>query len=112
MNQKYIPEPRKCEDKAFLYEQYWGKLKSVRDISRMDCVNVERRKITEQLNEFGIPIRGSRYDSRNSVSPYSCFYAKDESTTDTTNSKQFDEDFEKDRSWTSHSTGNTYNGKH
>lgn len=112
MNPKYAAKPRKCDDKAFLYEQYWGELKSVRAIAKMDCVNVAKRKIKEQLNEFGIPTRGKRYFRGNSVPPYSCFYGEGESTTDTTDQRRFDEDFEKDRSWTAHSTGKTYNGKH
>jgi hypothetical protein len=96
MNPKYAAKPRKCEDKAFLYEQYWGELKSVRSIANMDCVEVAKRKVKEQMRSFGIPIRGSRYRPDNAVPPYSCFYGEGESTTDTGDSKRFDPDYEKE----------------
>jgi len=70
--EKYQPEPRRYEDKAYLVEQYWGELKSVREIADENdtCHDV----IRTQLVENGIPTRVDGYNSENSISPFAGFY--------------------------------------
>lgn len=94
MNPKYAAKTRKVDDKAFLYEQYWGELKSPREIMKMDCVNCSKKLIIKNMRKFGIPTRGYRYNSDNSVPPYSCFYSDDEAKTDTTSDRRYDENYE------------------
>lgn len=53
--QKYVAEPRKYKDKAWLREQYWGKERTQYDIA--DECGVTQETIREWMNEHGIPRR-------------------------------------------------------
>jgi len=52
---KYRPDERQWEDKAWLYEQYWGEMKSCSEIAAGR--DVSPRHIQTTMNELGIPRR-------------------------------------------------------
>lgn len=53
--ERYQPDPRPWEDKAWLYERYWGELMSIKRIAAMCAVSYH--PIREALVEHGIPRR-------------------------------------------------------
>lgn len=53
---RYQPEPRPYEQKQWLYEQYWGQMKSMPQIA--DECGVAHRTIWANLRQHGIPRRG------------------------------------------------------
>lgn len=57
MSNKYTAEPRDYEQKDWLYEQYWGEMKSCSEIAE-DC-GVSHDTINYNMEELGIP---KRYD--------------------------------------------------
>jgi hypothetical protein len=57
--QKYQPEPKRYEQKDWLYQQYWGELKSTVEIAEQAEVN--RATIRKRMEQFGIPRRPSGY---------------------------------------------------
>lgn len=73
----YEPEPRQWEQKDWLYEKYWGEMKSVREIA--DECEVEKRTLSKQFDRLGIPRRPRGYGSGTSFSPFAGFYNSDES---------------------------------
>jgi len=90
--EKYLPDPRQYEDKAWLYEQYWGELRPVREIAD-DC-NVGHAAVREQMVEFGIPRRGGNYTRENTVSPFAGFYHDAAARTDEQSRQHFDPEHE------------------
>lgn len=69
---KYVPNKRQWEDKEWLYEQYWGQMKSLRSLS--EAVDVGTRAIKEQMDKYGIPTRGKEFKPENTTSPFTGFY--------------------------------------
>jgi len=59
---KYQPTPRKIDDKDWMYEQYWGNLRSAQEIAAMDEVNVGSDLIYRKLREHGIPAHTDGYN--------------------------------------------------
>jgi len=61
------------EDKAWLYEHYWGNFESTRTLAEhADC---DRRTICKAMKRHGIPRRPQFYDGPDSdVSPFIGFY--------------------------------------
>lgn len=54
--EKYQAEPRKWEQKDWLYEQYWGEeMRSIAEIAE-EC-GLHRKTVTKQFRQHGIPIR-------------------------------------------------------
>lgn len=53
--ERYQPEPRKWEDKDWLYEQYWGEWHDQSEIAEQ--VDVCQRVISNKMAELGIPTR-------------------------------------------------------
>jgi len=72
MNNPYQPEPRKWEQKEWLYKKYWGELLTQREIA--DLVDVHRTTIRKQMQEFGIPVRSVGWRVEDEGSPVSGFY--------------------------------------
>lgn len=70
---KYKPEPRKYDQKHWLYEQYWSKFHSTYEIAKM--VGVSADTIKRRLREFGIPRRDQSYRADGNVSAFSGFYS-------------------------------------
>lgn len=89
---KYQPEPRQYEDKKYLQEQYWGQLKSVREIA--DENGVSPTTIKDRLRRHGIPSRVDGYTRENSVSPFTGFYRSAAARTDEVSRTRYDEDAE------------------
>lgn len=52
---RYTPEPRQYEDKQWLYQQYWGELRTLTAIA--DECDVSHPTIARQMRAFGIPRR-------------------------------------------------------
>jgi len=63
---RYVPESRDYEQKDWLYEQYWGHLRSSREIA--DQCGVSHDTIRNTLREHGIPIRPPEWRRR--TGPY------------------------------------------
>lgn len=92
--EKYKPDKKKYEDKYWLMEQYWGKLRSTREIAEEN--NVSHWQVCEHLRKFGIPIRPTGYTPDNSVSPFSGFYGDEPTPTGDGAHQQFDPDYDGD----------------
>ena len=90
--EKYLPQPRQYENKAWLYEQYWGELRPVREIAE-NC-EVGHAAVREQMVEFGIPRRVDGFKRGNSVSPFAGFYHDAAARTDEQSRQHFDPDHE------------------
>jgi len=73
--EKYTPDPEKYEKKCWLYQQYWGLLKSQQDVAAM--TDVTRKKIRNELDRHGIPTRGRKFGNAN-ANPFAGFYNADE----------------------------------
>lgn len=56
---RYTPDPRKFEDKQWLYEQYWGKVLSIDEVAAK--TDVSSQTIIRAMDERGIPRRPSAY---------------------------------------------------
>jgi hypothetical protein len=92
----YEPEPRKWEDKDWLYEKYWGELLTVRELSE-ECGD-SQRVIRDQMDDFGIPRRPRGFENGGTISPFSGFYAEDEvAQADEEDRSHFDEDKQSDK---------------
>jgi len=79
--EKYQPEPRKCDDKGWLREQYWGdEFLSAADIAEKS--ELSKRHIRDRLIEFGIPRRPDSFARTNSTSPFAGFYGPGETVPD------------------------------
>lgn len=79
--QKYQPEPRKCDDKQWLREQYWGdEFLSAAEIA--ERCELSRTRVGKRLRKFGIPRRPVAYAKTNSTSPFAGFYNDNESVPD------------------------------
>lgn len=72
----YAPEPEKYEQKQWLYEQYWGQLKSQNKI--VAGLDVSRKKIRMEMNEHGIP-RRTESAAHPQSNPFEGFYGPTES---------------------------------
>jgi len=72
--EKYRPEPRKYEQKDWLYQQYWGEMKSTIEIA--EGVAVTQRYIVDLLDEHGIPRRHPGHEAAGE--PLKGFRAPDE----------------------------------
>lgn len=59
--QRYVPETRIWEKKDWLYEQYWGEMKSSIEIAEKTGVSYER--ILTKMDEHGIPRRPETWDT-------------------------------------------------
>jgi hypothetical protein len=70
--ERYKPDPRSWEQKDWLYEQYWGQLKSGRAIA--EDVEVHERTIREELARHGIPRRPVAWRKESQKSPFAGFY--------------------------------------
>lgn len=71
--EKYRPEPRKRDQKAWLYEQYWGEdLLSAAEIAAK-C-DLSQSHVSKVLRRKGIPTRVMAYSRDNSTSPFAGFY--------------------------------------
>lgn len=77
---KYKPEPRKYDQKHWLYEQYWSKFYSTYEIA--DKADVSADTIKRRLRELGIPRRTHRYARDNNVSAFSGFYSGENAQVD------------------------------
>jgi hypothetical protein len=75
--ERYQPEPRKCDDKAWLREQYWGD-------NLLNCAEIAEQcelcpsRVGHRLREMGIPARANNYTRNNAVSPFAGFYGPGE----------------------------------
>lgn len=54
------PVQPKHDDKDWLYEQYWGELKSQREMAKE--VECSQKTLANRMDEFGIPTRGTKSD--------------------------------------------------
>jgi len=52
---KYTPEPRKFEDKEWLYKQYWGRVKTISDLAEQ--TDVSAQTIVRSMDALGVPRR-------------------------------------------------------
>lgn len=77
---KYQAKPRKHEQKDWLYEQYWGQLRSMRDIA--DEFDIDASAIRKGLRMHGIPSRPNRWTMDNTVSAFTGFYDDEAAPTD------------------------------
>jgi hypothetical protein len=94
--ERYRANDRHCEDKAWLYEQYWGEILSLRTIA--DKCDVSHQMIAEQLEKFGIPKRTDNYNKHNSVSAFSGFYHNTATQEDGSSCEQYNADHKVDHS--------------
>ena len=69
---KYRPDERQWKDKAWLYEQYWGEMKSCSEIAAGR--DVSSRHIQTTMSELGIPRRNDSYRLDNDVGIFDGFY--------------------------------------
>lgn len=75
--EKYQYDPEPYEQKDWLYEQYWGELRSTWEIEREFPVN--RNKVRRELIQHGIPRRSTAAGRpQTDTSPISGFYFPDE----------------------------------
>lgn len=88
----YEPKSRITDKKHRLYEEYWGNLKSAKEIA--DENDVYSRLVRDSLRDFGIPLRPRKYGRNNSISPFTGFYQNKASPTDEDSISHFDENFE------------------
>lgn len=56
----YAPTDREWEDKQWLYEQYWGQVKTVAEMAM--SVDVSRETLYRQMDSYGIPRRPPTMD--------------------------------------------------
>ncbi len=89
---KYQPEPRPFDDKATLYELYWGEFLPVREIAEQ--FGVAHCTIRERMDEMGIPRRADNYTRENSTSPFTGFYKHRSAPTDAQSRTVYDEDYD------------------
>jgi hypothetical protein len=69
--QKYQPEPAQYEQKDWLYQQYWGQLKSQNEIAaEVEC---SRKKIRMEMAKHGIPTRETGCNAKQ-ANPFAGFY--------------------------------------
>lgn len=73
---RYTPDPRKYDQKHWLYEQYWGNLLSTYEIA--EKVDVSADTIKRRLRELGIPRRNKGYKRGGNTSAFNGFYTGDE----------------------------------
>lgn len=90
--EKYQPEPRLYEQKDWLYEQYWGELRSAGDLA--DDADTGHKTILEWMEKYGIPTRTDGFKRDNSVSPFRGFYRDEAARTDEQSRQHFDPDHE------------------
>lgn len=91
----YEPDPREWEQKEWLYEQYWGKMRSTAEIAKN--VDVARTTIRKEIYEAGIPTRITGYTDTNTVSPFAGFYGSDVAGRSDSKSRQvYEEDYEEE----------------
>mgnify|MGYP000090653422 CR=1 FL=1 len=101
---KYQYDPDPWETKEWLYEQYWGELRSTREIARN--FPVHRNKLRRELIRHGIPRRTTAAGRpQTDTSPISGFYFPDErvpmvDNARTVKSKAADREYEPD--WVKH----------
>lgn len=86
--EKYRAEPQKWKQKDWLYEMYWGKLSTTREMAEK-CDVSSHRHVREQLVEHGIPRRPRGFAA--SHSPFTGFYT-DEATRDNDPHEHFDQE--------------------
>jgi hypothetical protein len=84
---KYQAKPRKHEQKEWLYEQYWGELKTMEEMATE--APVERKEIRLALVEAGIP-RRPKGCIIGKTSPFAGFY-RDENAPTVTSQTHYDE---------------------
>lgn len=89
---KYTPEPRKYEQKDWLYQEYWGKFKSVHQIA--DECDTAHSQVRESMVELGIPRRVDRFTRDNAVSAFTGFYRDVPSRSDGKSNQQFQADYD------------------
>lgn len=83
---KYQAETMECEQKEWLYKQYWGELKSQKEVA--ETADVGRKKIRIELLEHGIPTRQKGWVEGES-SPFRGFY-NDETAPTITDQSHYD----------------------
>lgn len=59
--QKYQAESRRYEDKSWLYQQYWGQLKSTVEIASV--VDITDQTLRHKMERFGIPRRHPHWET-------------------------------------------------
>jgi len=74
--ERYRPEPRKWENKDWLYEQYWGQLRSTEAMA--EDTDTCGQIIRETMDELGIPRRDEACHGRSRVGPFNGFYNGDD----------------------------------
>jgi len=82
---KYQPEPKRYEQKDWLYQQYWGALKSQNEIAEM--IAQSRKKIRIELDKHGIPTRGEGWNNPK-ANPFAGFYKPHERAPAPANTQQ------------------------
>lgn len=75
--ERYQPEPRKCDDKEWLREQYWGEMLNQAEIAEKCELSASR--VGHRLRDMGIPTRPAGYSRSNGTSPFAGFYGGGES---------------------------------
>lgn len=98
--EKYRATPPKYEDKEWLYEQYWGEMKSLRDMAAQ-C-GTGHQIIRERMEDFGIPRRADHHTKHNSVSPFTGFYDDVAARSTTAANTVYDENYDPDEDPRSH----------
>lgn len=87
---KYQAETRYYEQKDWLYEHYWGQLKSQNEIA--DQIEQSRKKVRMELDRHSIPTRGENWNN-SKANPFAGFYNPDEIPPAPENTRQYyDED--------------------
>lgn len=87
---KYVPTPEEYEQKGWLYEQYWGELRSENEIAA--DLPVSRSKVRTELDRHGIPRRGVGA-AKGNHNPFEGFYGPRETPPAPENTQQYyDED--------------------
>jgi len=87
--EKYQPEPKRYEEKDWLYQQYWGALKSQHEIAEQTPVS--RKKIRMEMAKHGIPTR-ARECNHEQANPFSGFYNPTEQPPVTENTQCYYDD--------------------
>jgi len=93
---RYTPEKEVYEQKDWLYEQYWGQLKSASEVAEAGDTN--HTQILNQMESHGIPRRDPDYTRSNCVSAFRGFYNGGPTQGDGESSQQFDPEYEPDHS--------------
>jgi len=89
---RYEPEPRKYEEKDFLYEHYWGQFKSTHQIA--DECGTSHTMVSNAMQDHGIPRRVDGYTRDNCISAFRGFYDVQPTHSDGESNQQFEADYD------------------